>query len=211
MAAQWEALEARHAALLVERDRLMEEVYARRVEPALAARPLLVLADKLEALEGQYEEWLRERSETDMVETPHVMVRLEQAVLDELRRRAGTSQGGAAGGVALYIRKLVYEHLGWPMPPQRGDLGRSSARRPPKEYILVREFRSKRTVLGTVLAVSKEAALEAAARGEFSRAGAPDPGKGKLAAAPWLKSKREDREALEAIAPALPSTPNTED
>lgn len=68
-----------------------------------------------------------------MSKTQGVFVRLEPEVLEELRaraeeedRRAGVEPGtpghkGRAGGVALYLRRLVYEHLGWELPLQFGD------------------------------------------------------------------------------------------
>lgn len=70
---------------------------------------------------------------------PLVCFRLEAEAIRLLRERAGLpedayeggSHMGRAGGVALYIRRLVYEHLGLPMPRQFGDLGRSSKRRVP--------------------------------------------------------------------------------
>lgn len=52
-------------------------------------------------------------------------------VYEELRRRAGEPTVGRAGGLALYLRRIVYEHLGIPLPVQYGDLGRSSKKRQP--------------------------------------------------------------------------------
>jgi hypothetical protein len=49
-----------------------------------------------------------------------VTVRLPDDVMDALKQRAGTEHG-RAGGVALYVRRLVYEHLGLEMPEQYGD------------------------------------------------------------------------------------------
>lgn len=60
-----------------------------------------------------------------------ITVRLEPDAMEELRKRAGESTVGRAGGLALLIRRIVYEWLGWPMPTQFGDLGRSSRKRKP--------------------------------------------------------------------------------
>lgn len=68
-----------------------------------------------------------------MSNRPGVFVRLEAEVLEELRVRAGDMDQqarieagprehlGRAGGLALYIRRLIYEHLGRELPPQHGD------------------------------------------------------------------------------------------
>ena len=68
-----------------------------------------------------------------MSSRPGVFVRLEPEVLEELRVRAGESDQeagieagppehlGRAGGVALYIRRLIYEHLGRDLPVQHGE------------------------------------------------------------------------------------------
>lgn len=64
---------------------------------------------------------------------PKIVVRIEQDVIDELHRLAGESPTGRAGGLALFVRRIIYEYLGWPMPLQFGDLGRSSRNRKPKE------------------------------------------------------------------------------
>ncbi len=61
---------------------------------------------------------------------PLVCFGLEPDVIELLRQRVEPVQG-RAGGVALYLRRLVYEHLGIPMPVQYGDLGRSSKKRKP--------------------------------------------------------------------------------
>ncbi len=54
---------------------------------------------------------------------PGVFVRLEPEILERLREKAGESSqhSGRSGGVALYLRQLVYDHLGLPMPVQFGD------------------------------------------------------------------------------------------
>ena len=48
-----------------------------------------------------------------------VTVRLEDEVLAKLRQHLADERG-RAGGVALYLRKLVYQDLGLPLPPQYG-------------------------------------------------------------------------------------------
>lgn len=52
-----------------------------------------------------------------------IFVRFEPEVLEVLRERAGqsTEHSGRSGGLALYIRRLVYEHQGLEMPVQFGD------------------------------------------------------------------------------------------
>lgn len=60
---------------------------------------------------------------------PHLTLRLEPEVMEALRERAGAGTRGTSGGVARYVRALIYEHLGLSMPVQYGDLGRSSAKR----------------------------------------------------------------------------------
>ncbi len=62
---------------------------------------------------------------------PSVVVRLEPDVMEELRERAGETTVGRAGGLALFVRRIIYEYLGRPLPTQYGDLERSSARRRP--------------------------------------------------------------------------------
>ena len=59
-----------------------------------------------------------------MTETgkPKIVVRLEQEAIEELRRRAGEPTTGRAGGLALFVRRIIYEYLGWPLPTQFGDL-----------------------------------------------------------------------------------------
>jgi hypothetical protein len=59
------------------------------------------------------------------------VVRLEPEVMEALRERAGETTVGRAGGLALFVRRLIYEYLGWSLPTQYGDLERSSARRKP--------------------------------------------------------------------------------
>lgn len=59
---------------------------------------------------------------------PLVCFGLEPEVIELLRQRVEPAKG-RAGGVALLMRRLVYEYLGLPMPVQYGDLGRSSAKR----------------------------------------------------------------------------------
>ena len=61
---------------------------------------------------------------------PLVCFGLEPEVIDLLRQRVDPVKG-RAGGVSLYLRRLVYEDLGLPMPVQYGDLGRSSRKRKP--------------------------------------------------------------------------------
>jgi hypothetical protein len=61
---------------------------------------------------------------------PKIVVRLEQKAIDELRRRAGEPTTGRAGGLALFVRRIIYEYLGWPLPTQFGELGTSEKRRP---------------------------------------------------------------------------------
>lgn len=51
---------------------------------------------------------------------PQITFRVEPHVMEELQRRAKASPG-RAGGVALYVRNLVHEHLGIPLPPQYGE------------------------------------------------------------------------------------------
>lgn len=53
---------------------------------------------------------------------PKIVVRLEQEAIDELRRRAGEPTTGRAGGLALFVRRLIYDYLEWPLPTQFGDL-----------------------------------------------------------------------------------------
>lgn len=60
---------------------------------------------------------------------PAVVVRLEPDVMEELRKRAGETTTGRAGGLALFVRRIIYEYLELPLPTQYGDLERSSARR----------------------------------------------------------------------------------
>ena len=51
--------------------------------------------------------------------------------MDELRNRAGETVIGRAGGLALFVRRIIYEFLERPLPTQYGDLERSSAKRKP--------------------------------------------------------------------------------
>lgn len=62
---------------------------------------------------------------------PTVVVRLEPDVMEELRQRAGDTTTGRASGLALFVRRIIYEYLDRPLPLQYGDLGRSSAKRKP--------------------------------------------------------------------------------
>lgn len=48
-----------------------------------------------------------------------ITVRLEDDILDELRAVAQTERG-RAGGLALYVRRLIYQDLGRPLPEQYG-------------------------------------------------------------------------------------------
>lgn len=48
-----------------------------------------------------------------------ITVRLEDDILDELRTLAQTDRG-RAGGLALYVRRLIYQDLGRPLPEQYG-------------------------------------------------------------------------------------------
>lgn len=51
---------------------------------------------------------------------PQITFRVDPEVMEELKHRAAAGPG-RAGGVALYVRNLVHEHLGIPLPPQYGE------------------------------------------------------------------------------------------
>lgn len=48
-----------------------------------------------------------------------ITVRLEEDVLEELRPLAQGGRG-RAGGLSFYLRRLIYQDLGWPLPEQYG-------------------------------------------------------------------------------------------
>lgn len=60
---------------------------------------------------------------------PIISFPVPRDVYEELKRRAGDPPSGGAGGMSLLMRKIVYEYLRWEMPPQWGELGRSSKKR----------------------------------------------------------------------------------
>ena len=59
---------------------------------------------------------------------PFLTIRLEPEAMEALKARVEPASG-KAGGVALLVRRLIYEYLGMPLPVQYGDLGRSSNKR----------------------------------------------------------------------------------
>jgi len=52
---------------------------------------------------------------------PYLQVRLPQETHDRLKVVAGEGAGGKAGGVSLFVRRLIYRELGEPMPDQWGQ------------------------------------------------------------------------------------------
>lgn len=60
---------------------------------------------------------------------PKITLRLEPDVMELLRQRAEPVHG-RAGGVALYLRRLIYEHLGLALPQQYGDKKAELAKKP---------------------------------------------------------------------------------
>ncbi|MBZ0252921.1 MAG: hypothetical protein K8I02_06225 [Candidatus Methylomirabilis sp.] len=55
-----------------------------------------------------------------------VTVRLDDEILQKLRQQVGEERG-RAGGLALYLRRLVYQDLGLSMPEQYGQPGSEAA------------------------------------------------------------------------------------
>ena len=51
---------------------------------------------------------------------PILQVRLAPETHDRLKEVAGESDGGKAGGVSLFVRRLIYRELGEPIPKQWG-------------------------------------------------------------------------------------------
>jgi hypothetical protein len=51
---------------------------------------------------------------------PYLQVRLPQETHDRLKEVVGEGDGGKAGGVSLFVRRLIYRELGEPVPKQWG-------------------------------------------------------------------------------------------
>lgn len=56
---------------------------------------------------------------------PYLTVRLPQETHDRLKEVVGEGAGGKAGGVSLFVRRLIYRELQEPMPEQwsKDDVG----------------------------------------------------------------------------------------
>ena len=52
--------------------------------------------------------------------TPILQVRLTPKTHEHLKEVAGESDGGKAGGVSLFVRRLIYRELREPLPKQKG-------------------------------------------------------------------------------------------
>lgn len=116
-------LEARRTNLLKERDRLL--ACKATMDPDVAARALRVLADQVEELAAEFEALLADRKERMQRGHPRISFRLEPEAYEKLRQLADPVHG-TSGGVSLYLRRLVYEHLGEVMPAQYGDKGKAT-------------------------------------------------------------------------------------
>lgn len=132
MTKEFRALEARRADLAARQEALLSQVGD--MDPDMAARALNVMADEVDAIEAEYATHLAalrsQKGKRVRDGRPIVGVRLEPDVMALLAARV-EKVNGRAGGIALYVRRLIYEHLGLPLPVQHGDLGRSSAKRKP--------------------------------------------------------------------------------
>lgn len=52
---------------------------------------------------------------------PYLQVRLPQETIDELKEFVGEGDGGKAGGVSLFARRLLYREIDQDMPKQWGQ------------------------------------------------------------------------------------------
>ncbi len=52
---------------------------------------------------------------------PYLQVRLPQETIDDLKAFVGEGDGGKAGGVSLFVRRLIYREIDREMPPQWGQ------------------------------------------------------------------------------------------